>query len=562
MRLHPFGSFARSVITGCLVIALAGVAHGATITIVNLDGPGEGFNDPTSAAPVGNNPGTTVGAQRLYVFNYAARIWGSLLQSPVEILVEANFDPLTCNGSSAVLGSAGPNSLHSDFQGAAHTLTWYHQALANKLSGEDQDVTTTDIGARFNSDLGKPGCFPVGWYYGVDGREGSNVELLPVVLHELGHGLGFSTSTIAGVQEVFPHIYDYFLYDNTQGMHWPDMTEPQRTASSTSCGSLVWDGGNVTLVSSTALGPKPLLRVNAPAATAGDYNVGLASFGAPLGSPGITADVVLGNDGVGVPTNGCETLLNAAAISGKIALLDRGGCPFVIKAKNAQNAGAVGLIVADSVPGCPALGMSGVDPTITIPVVRVTHDDGARLKAALLVGMLNVTLRVDPSQRAGSDAAGHIKVYTPTPYATGSSVSHWDISATPNLLMEPALNPDLSADPDLTINQLADIGWFQSLVSVEPSHRQRGLEPGFPNPTRGAATIAYSLSRAEAVTLTVHDLSGRLVARLVEGRIPEGRHAVKWDGTDRSGHPVPAGVYHYRLKTSSFEDRSHLVIVR
>ncbi|HYQ96025.1 MAG TPA: hypothetical protein VER38_03355, partial [Candidatus Eisenbacteria bacterium] len=56
-------------------------AHAATLTIVNGDAAGEGFNDPTSAAPVGGNPGTTVGAQRLFVFQRAAAIWGSLLKS-------------------------------------------------------------------------------------------------------------------------------------------------------------------------------------------------------------------------------------------------------------------------------------------------------------------------------------------------------------------------------------------------------------------------------------------------------------------------------------------------
>lgn len=47
---------------------------GATIFVVNVDGPGEGFNDPAPAAPVGGNPGTTKGQQRLNAFNYAAGI--------------------------------------------------------------------------------------------------------------------------------------------------------------------------------------------------------------------------------------------------------------------------------------------------------------------------------------------------------------------------------------------------------------------------------------------------------------------------------------------------------
>src|SRR5438093_1326724 len=78
-----------------LGVACAAVpsAIAATITIVNGDDPGEGFNDPTPAAPVGGNPGTTVGAQRLYVFQQAARIWGGILPSSVEIRARAKFDP-------------------------------------------------------------------------------------------------------------------------------------------------------------------------------------------------------------------------------------------------------------------------------------------------------------------------------------------------------------------------------------------------------------------------------------------------------------------------------------
>ena len=62
----------------CLSLALAfGIASAATITIINNDGVNEGFNDPTPVAPVGGNPATTLGAQRLYLFQYAANLWGS-----------------------------------------------------------------------------------------------------------------------------------------------------------------------------------------------------------------------------------------------------------------------------------------------------------------------------------------------------------------------------------------------------------------------------------------------------------------------------------------------------
>ena len=85
------GAFAT---TGLLALAVA--ANAATITIVNTNAAGVGFNDPPVVAPAPGNPGPTVGAQRLYIFNYAASIWGSLLNSSVPIQVNASFATQTC----------------------------------------------------------------------------------------------------------------------------------------------------------------------------------------------------------------------------------------------------------------------------------------------------------------------------------------------------------------------------------------------------------------------------------------------------------------------------------
>jgi hypothetical protein len=70
-----------------VLMAAPQVSTAATIVIVNNDGAGEGFNDPTPVAPVGGNPGVTLGAQRLFLFNYAAAIWGGILPSSVVIQV-------------------------------------------------------------------------------------------------------------------------------------------------------------------------------------------------------------------------------------------------------------------------------------------------------------------------------------------------------------------------------------------------------------------------------------------------------------------------------------------
>jgi hypothetical protein len=51
-------------------------------------------------------------------------------------------------------------------------------------------------------------------------------------------------------------------------------------------------------------------------------------------------------------------------------------------------------------------------------------------------------------------------MYAPSTFASGSSVSHWDVSMTPNALMEPAINNDLSSNVDLTKHAFVDIGWL------------------------------------------------------------------------------------------------------
>lgn len=523
---------------------LAPATYAATITIVNLDGAGEGFNDATPVAPVGGNPGTTIGAQRLFIFQRAANIWATLLRSAVEIRVGAQFDPLSCTATSGVLGSAGPTTVHRDFAGAIFSGTWYHQALANKLAGADL-AAQNDINATFNSSVGSPTCLSIGWYYGIDGNEGGQIELFPVVLHEMGHGLGFSTTTNGqtGVfLNSFPSVWDHFLFDPTVGLHWNQMNNMQRATSAVSCGDLVWDGTLVTSRAGSYLASKPNLHVNSPALAVGDYEVGLAAFGPPLNGSGVTGDVVLANDGVGVPTNACEPLVNVA--TGKIVLLDRGGCTFAIKVKNAQNAGAIGVVVADSVPGCPPPGMSGSDPTITIPSVRISQSDGDFLKANL-VGM-NATLILDPSKRAGAGAGGRVMMYAPNPYQAGSSVSHWDVSAEPNLLMEPAINNSLSSDVDLTIQLFGDIGW-SGATGVEDLASAQGL--GFslaqnePNPGSTFTSVHFSIPTRQRVVLRVFDVSGRLLMTPVDATLDPGPHAARIRTSS-----LPGGVYFYRME--------------
>jgi len=229
-------------------LALAGTPRAATVTVLNLDAAGEGFNDPTPVAAVGGNPETTLGAQRLAAFEYAAELWGAVLPSAVTIQVEANFDPQSCSSSSATLGSAGPNSVHRDFLGAPLAATWYPQALANRLAGLDLSASA-DIGATFNSAIGTTCSFPKDWYYGFDANPpGADIDFVTVVLHEIGHGLGFLSLVNLGSGAKyfgFDDSYMVHLEDHSVGLGYPVMTNGQRQAAAIDTGDLHWTGPSV-----------------------------------------------------------------------------------------------------------------------------------------------------------------------------------------------------------------------------------------------------------------------------------------------------------------------------
>ena len=460
-------------VSGLLAASAANAA--ATLIIINGNAAGVGFNDATPAAPVGGNAGTTLGQQRLIAFQAAANKWGATLNSAVPITVLATFEPLTCTATSAVLGSAGALQVFSDFPGAPLTGTWYSEALVNKLYGAQADPATADIRARFNSNLGlNANCLPgQPFYLGLDNNHGPLIDLVTVLTHEFGHGLGFQTFTngstgayLAG----FPSVWDHFMRDQTQNLLWSEMTNAQRATSAINPRKLVWTGANVTAAAPSVLSVGvPVLVVNGPAAgtAAGTYDVGTASFGPLLSSPGVYGEIMPG----GGPTGEACTPFSAvdvAAVAGKLALVNRGTCTFNVKAANAQAAGAIGLVVADNVAGGPPAGLGGVDATITIPAVRITLADGNTLRVALAKrsrtksGVFG-TLGVNGSQSAGADPMGFVQLFTPNPFQGGSSVSHFDTGAFPNLLMEPAINGDLTHEvtppQDLTYSLFLDIGW-------------------------------------------------------------------------------------------------------
>jgi len=125
----------------------------------------------------------------------------------------------------------------------------------------------------------------------------------------------------------------------------------------------------------------PLITVTSGGLSGNQYGAAGAAFG-PNGAS-FSGNTVLAQDGVAPASDGCTALNNTLSdVTGKIAVIDRGTCTFVVKVKNAQNAGAIGVIIANTAAG--AFGtLGGSDVTITIPSVMVTFANGNTLKANL-----------------------------------------------------------------------------------------------------------------------------------------------------------------------------------
>lgn len=453
-----------------IAAALSAPAHAADIVLNNVDIANVGFNDPTPAVPVGGNGGTTVGAQRLIAYQKALELWGRTLKSNVRIVVQGSFAPLSCTASGGTLAQAGAIQIFANFPNAPLQLHWYGVALANAIAGSDlapggpdpgplAPPFADDIVANFNGNLGKPGCLEGStWYYGLDSNPGpSEVDFLDTFMHEVAHGLGFqnfANEVTGGTPSGLPDVYMANTLDLDRNETWNHFTAAQIQQSAVNNGRVVWSGPKVTANAPLVLGPYEGIRLTG--GVSGEIEYGPASFGPPVNATTFGGEVVLGTYGAGV-TDACSPI--TSNVAGKVALVDRGTCTFVVKVKNAQNAGAKAVMIANSVAGgSVAFSPGGFDPTITIASIGISRADGLAIKAA--ASPVSAEYFVDPSRLAGA-TEGFVRLYAPRVVALGSSISHFDTTAAPDLLMEPFSTPNTRANRniDLTPALMQDIGW-------------------------------------------------------------------------------------------------------
>lgn len=177
-----------------------------------------------------------------------------------------------------------------------------------------------------------------------------------------------------------------------QGNDWVNAQAQDGAGTDNANFSVPNDGSNGRMRMYLFSGPS-FINISSPSSIAGNYLAleGAYSTANLLKNVGpISGQVIYYNDDAAGSTHDACAGAPANSITGKVALINRGNCDFVIKIKNAQTAGAIGVIMVNNVAGDPLV-MGGADNTITIPSVMITQADGATLAAQLAAGV-NVTI--------------------------------------------------------------------------------------------------------------------------------------------------------------------------
>jgi len=212
--LRPYFPIVIGLLFSCHLAGQVVPHPGDTITCYWNDTAEQYYIDPPQAFSEGGEPRSSFSFDFIDVPDsvrapiiFASEIWETMLTSEVPIRVEVTWMEL----EQQALAAAGPTTLFRGITGAPDPFIWYPVALAEAIVGDTlNENSNPDIVVRVNNQID--------WYLGTDGNTPrGRFDLATVVLHELGHGLGFLSSSTAtdttgmlGLNDI-PFIYDEFL---------------------------------------------------------------------------------------------------------------------------------------------------------------------------------------------------------------------------------------------------------------------------------------------------------------------------------------------------------------
>lgn len=203
---------------------------------------------------------------------------------------------------------------------------------------------------------------------------------LDVINMSLGsdYGSGYDTSAVASNNAAAAGVIVVAASGNAGDVYY--ITSAPASASNAISVASSIDGGAIVSAFEVATN-----TAASPLVPAGNYPAAGAGFGPQSYTP-VSAELAQLSD----LDKGCSAY-TAGTFTGKIALINRGTCNFTVKVKNAQNAGAIGVLLANNIDSAPS-DMGGTDVTVTIPSMITTKALGTDLRADMAAGVVTVVL--------------------------------------------------------------------------------------------------------------------------------------------------------------------------
>ena len=188
--------------------------------------------------------------------------------------------------------------------------------------------------------------------------------------------------------------------------------------------------------------------------------------------------------------------------------------------------------VHDALAGAPAVLVLDTSPPA----------EGGAIPAAGSFARLAIVLQKSPS----GEGFGSVTMAIPDdPTLAGTTLfGRWYVA-------DPGAPSGIATSPLIQFTLFGPYGAIGSLASSAPvaGPATTRLDRAWPNPFSARSTVRFTLASATRARLTVYDVSGRAVRRLMDHAVTPGAYSAEWDGHDASGASVPGGVYFLRLET-------------
>lgn len=472
--------------------------------------------------------GDTWPPEALAAFEYAMSIWETHLESSVPVEIEATWQALDAN----VLGSAGPTRI-AQIPPIGENDTWYSIAQASAMTGNDIKATAgTEYDILMNIN-----CEFTDWYFGQDSNPPANlIDFVTVVLHEIGHGIGFIGSMVAdddlGVAS--------WGFQNSNNMPQPIIYD-----------RFTEDGENIALINENVYSNP----------SSGLYDALIGTFDG-IFFDGSDANIV--NLGTPVrlyspfPWQGGSSYshLDQDTFGDTNNALMR---PRLDRQFSIHTPGAImcGMLSDMGWPlGGNCFDLIGVESVISVEQTELNFG------VSNVSDNVNQTLTISNDALAEDPLRGRIVIENSN-YTVSENLSTFSIEPGSSMNIPVRYTPRSTAihEAELTLlhNSSSQPNPLRISLNGEALERDTDyvLDQNYPNPFNNQTTLEYALTGTSDVQLEVYNTTGQLISTLVDEVQTEGRYEVFFNASG-----LASGLYLYRIVVDGEADTRKLLLVK